>query len=73
MFLPIQIARINSPYNVNLLLTYTGCLSQREHCIEVSLYINESWRMAVTQFIKENWRAQRVSFHATRNIQQPRK
>jgi hypothetical protein len=37
MLLLIQIAWIDSPYNVHLLLTYTGCLSQREHCIEVSL------------------------------------
>jgi hypothetical protein len=29
MILPIQIAWNHSPYNVHLLLTYTGCLSQR--------------------------------------------
>ncbi len=38
MRLPILIAWINnSPYNVHLLLMYTGCLSQRERYIEVSL------------------------------------
>ncbi len=38
LFVLIQIAWIDSPYNVHLLLTYTGCLSQRECCIQVSLY-----------------------------------
>jgi hypothetical protein len=30
MFLLIQIVWITSPYNVHVLLIYTGCLSQRE-------------------------------------------
>ncbi len=36
MLLPTQIAWINSPYNVHLLLTYTVRLSQCERYIEIS-------------------------------------
>ncbi len=51
MYLPIQMAWITSPYNVHLLLTYTGCLSQRERYIEVSLYIhNQQFYMTLQRF-----------------------
>ncbi len=51
MFLPIQIGWINSPYNVNLFLLYTGCLSQRERYIEVSLDQNDTFDIERTLLI----------------------